>query len=152
MGVLVAAGLIPLATAENNGLMPKGLCSYSKLIASKGNFIEILKLKYDGIAKYIDCFIGISKNHEDVFVLCALHLYAFKSAQNAFIKVLVEKKILGYNFYILKEDKSISIFLQNNNSYSFVFLTPIYPCSFHDPEFKELDSLPEGAELMQIAK
>lgn len=150
MGILVAAGLIPLATAENDGLMPKGLCSYNKYTSNK--FIEI-KLKYDGIQRYIDCFIGFSKDHENVFVLCALHLFTSSSIQNAYIKLIVEKSIKGYNFYMLKgQDNSISIILQNSNTYFTTFLTPIYACRFTTPEIKELDALPEGAELIQIAK
>ena len=149
MGFAVAAGLIPLATAENNGLMPKGLRSYYAYINNK-KYIEILKLKYDRSTKYIDCFIGFSKNHEGTFVLCALHAYASSSAQNALIKVIVEKEIKGYNFYMLKgQDNSISIILQNSNTYFYTFVTPIYACNFTTPEFKELDALPEGAKLIE---
>lgn len=53
---------------------------------------------------------------------------------------------------MLKEDKSISIFLQNNNYYSDVFVTPIFACTFDTPEFKKLDALPEGAELIEIVQ
>ena len=148
----VAAGLIPLATAENDGLMPKGLCSYNKYTANSNKFIEI-KLKYDGTPRYIDCFIGFSKDHEDVFVLCALHLYTSSSRQNAYIKLIVEKNIKGYNFYMLKgQDNSISIILQNSNTYFSTFLTPIHACRFTTPEFKELDALPEGAKLIETVQ
>ena len=151
MGVLVAAGLIPLATNDNDGLMPKGLRSYNKYIENS-KIIEIIKLNYT-TSKSLDCFIGISKNHEDLFILCGLHVYIGPSgAKNAFIKVLVEKSLKSYNFYMLKEDKSISIFLQTDNRYSDVFVTPIFACTFDTPEFNELDALPEGAELIEIVQ
>ena len=130
--------------------MPKGLRSYNKYIDKSNQIIEIIKLK-KGEYQYIDCFIGFSKNHEDVFVLFALHAYA-GSKSNAFIKVLFDKEPTNSDFYILKEEESISILLNFKNSYAMAFVTPILSCDFDAPTFKTLDALPEGAELIEIVQ
>ena len=108
--------------------MPKGLRSYNKYIDYSNQIIEIIKLNVDS-HESIDCFIGLSKNHEDVFLLCALHAYA-NSKLNAFLKFLVNKEPTNSDFYILKEEESISILLNFKNSYAMAFVTPILSCDF----------------------
>lgn len=146
MGFAVAAGLIPLASENQNGLMMAGYMAKSTATASgEKGFVELFKVKR--IANcYFDCFVGVSKNHQDVFSLYTLHTYNTTQATNVITSNIIDNDTKLTFYYNSNQDGSISVFLKSSNNYYFTFVIPI---SFFNGSFeyvmKVVKSLPESS-------
>ena len=147
MGFAVAAGLIPLVSETQNGLMMAGYMAKRTTTSTKieEKFVELFKVKKIPNC-YFDCFVGVTKNHQDVFSLSTLHTYNTTQSTNVISSNIIDNNANLTFYYNKNQDDSISVFIKSSNNYYFTFVIPI---SFYNGSFeyvmKGVESLPESS-------
>ena len=148
MGFAVAAGLIPLVSETHNGLMMAGyMAKRTTTLLEYVGFVELFKVKKN-LHGYFDCFVGVTKTHQDVFSLYTLHTYNTTQATNVITSNIIDNNTNLTFYYNRNQDDSISVFLKSSNNFYFTFVIPI---SFSNGSFeyvmKIVESLPESSVL-----
>ena len=113
--------------------------------SGKKGFVELFKVKK--IANcYFDCFVGVTKNHQNAFSLYTLHTYNITQATGVISSNIIDNNTNLTFYYNKNQDDSISVFLKSSNNYYFTFVIPI---SFYNGSFeyvmKVVESLPESS-------
>ena len=108
-------------------------------------FVELFKVKKI-LNCYFDCFVGVTKNHQDVFSLSTLHTYNTTQSTNVISSNIIDNNANLTFYYNKNQDDSISVFIKSSNNYYFTFVIPI---SFYNGSFeyvmKGVESLPESS-------